>query len=90
MAYTGTKVTQNKHDCLREDIDNDRKRLEKGISYFRGSVDSLAEVVLQNRRRLDLLIMQQRRLCSALKKNAVFMLTIPEWSKSQCSKLEKA
>lgn len=65
-------VLQNKHGGIREAIDTDIKRLEEKVSLLQDSLDSLAEVELQNRRGLDLLLMAQEGLCTALEENAIF------------------
>lgn len=45
-------------------MDSDIERLEKCISCLQESLGSLAEIVLQNRRDLDLLFIQQEECCS--------------------------
>lgn len=83
------ELQENNYHSLKVDIDEDIQHLERSISYIEHNVDSLAAVVLQNRQRLDLVILPQGRLCPYMR-STVSMLNILELFVSHWLKLGKA
>lgn len=58
--------TRQVRSGLRTAINTDIERLENSIVHLQASLSSLAGVVLPNKQGLDLIFLQQGRLCTAL------------------------
>lgn len=73
-AGVASLVTQHQHySCLCEAIELDIERLEYFIFHIQESLTSLAEV-MHNRRGLDLIFLQQGRLCPGLSEECCFYI----------------
>ena len=66
-------ILQNKHYSDLRAVTDDISRLEDSSTCLQESLSSLAEVILQNRRGLDLIFLQQGGLCATIGEECCFI-----------------
>lgn len=66
MSAASMGVSIHQYNMLSQQVDEEIKRVQNAIEALESSMDSLAEVALQNRRGLDLLLAEKGGLCLAL------------------------
>ncbi|EDL89124.1 rCG64236, partial [Rattus norvegicus] len=67
VSLVTSQQNQQRYHLLSAAIDQDLAELREGLANLKDSVASLSEVILQNRRGLDFLCLQQGGLCVGLK-----------------------
>ena len=77
MGIGGTASSITFYHTLPEDFTDDIERVARSLMVLQDQLDSLVEVVLQNRRGLDLLTSEKGGLCLFLNEKCCFHVKQP-------------
>ena len=86
-ALVSSQQNVSNYHLLNEAISQDIENIKRGLDDLTDSLVSLSEVALQNRRKLDLLFLQQGGLCAALKEECCVYVDKTELVKDSIAKV---
>ena len=89
MEIEGIASSTTFYHTLSRDFTDDTERVAKSLVALQEQLDSLAEVVLQNRRGLDLLTTEKGRLCLFLNEECCFYINQPEILRDRAQQLRE-
>lgn len=89
LGTTALLTGNENFNALSEQVHLNLGELEQSVSRLETSLDSLAEVALQNRRSIDLLLLKQGGLCMALVETCCFYTNHSEVVRDSLSQIRK-
>ena len=89
MGIEGIVSSTTFYHMLSRDFTDDIERVAKSLVALQDQLDSLAEVVLQNRRGLDLLIAEKRGLCLFINEECYFYVNQSEIVRDMAQQLRE-
>ena len=89
MEIGGIASSTTFYHTLSKDFTDDIERVTKSLVALQEQLDSLAEVVLQNRRGLDLLTTEKGRLCLFLNEECCFYINQQEILRDRAQQLRE-